>query len=172
MSDTRLQRFDQWLRGLLPLLLTLFLVLVAVLPFGFAEARYILPALPLMSIYFWIVHRPDLLRPLHVFLAGLVFDIVAGLPVGVSAAVWLIFAGLLSTQRRTLLDMSFYLLWWGLMLAGLGALLLQWGLVSLLLWSPIGPGPLLLQYAFMMALYPPLSAALTSVLTILPRPVY
>ena len=63
---------DRGLRGLCPFVLTIGLVLVSVLPILAPGTGPITPALTLMAVYFWSVHRPDLLPIAATFVVGVV----------------------------------------------------------------------------------------------------
>ena len=54
--------------------------------------------LQIIIIYFWIIKRPNLMGTGHIFLAGLINDVVMGFPLGISSLSFLIallFANLL-----------------------------------------------------------------------------
>ena len=44
----------------------------------------------IIIIYFWIIKRPNLMGPGHIFLAGLINDVVMGFPLGVSSLSYLV----------------------------------------------------------------------------------
>ena len=46
--------------------------------------------LQIILIYFWIIKRPNLMGPGHIFLAGLINDVVMGFPLGISSLSYLI----------------------------------------------------------------------------------
>jgi rod shape-determining protein MreD len=153
----------------LPVTLTVFLVLASVLPLRLPEAAPVKAVLPLLAVYYWAVQRPDLLPLAAVFLVGLLQDILAGLPLGLSATVLLVVHGVVVRQRRFLVGRSFAVVWWGLMIAGIGALALEWALGSAFLGVAVDPAPLAFQYALLLALYPPLAWCFARVLAILPQ---
>ena len=39
----------------------------------------------IILIYFWVIKRPDIMANGHVFLAGLINDVVMGFPLGISS---------------------------------------------------------------------------------------
>ena len=45
--------------------------------------------LQIIIIYFWIIKRPSLMGPGHIFLAGLINDVVMGFPLGISSLSYL-----------------------------------------------------------------------------------
>ena len=44
----------------------------------------------IILIYFWVLKRPDLMANGHIFLAGLINDVVMGFPLGISSLSYLI----------------------------------------------------------------------------------
>ena len=46
--------------------------------------------LQIIIIYFWIIKRPNLMGPGHIFLAGLINDVVMGFPLGISSLSYLV----------------------------------------------------------------------------------
>ena len=46
--------------------------------------------LQIIIIFFWIIKRPNLMGPGHIFLAGLINDVVMGFPLGISSLSYLI----------------------------------------------------------------------------------
>ena len=51
----------------------------------------------IILIYFWVIKRPDIMANGHIFLAGLINDVVMGFPLGISSLSYLIiiFLGLM-----------------------------------------------------------------------------
>jgi rod shape-determining protein MreD len=168
-SGRLLDRLDRVARRCLPVAFTLLLVLASVLPLRLPEATPAKAVLPLLAVYYWAVYRPDLLPAAAVFLIGLLHDILAGLPIGLSTAVLLAVYGVVVRQRRFLIGRSFAVVWWGLTIAGLGGLALQWALGSALVGAVVDPVPIALQYALLVALYPPLGWGFARVLEMLPQ---
>ena len=46
--------------------------------------------LQIIIIYFWIIKRPNLMSPGHIFVAGLINDVVMGFPLGISSLSYLL----------------------------------------------------------------------------------
>ena len=112
------------------------------------------PMLPLMSVYHWAIHRPDLMPTYAVFTIGILVDLLAGTPIGVNAVVLLCVYGIVYAQRRFFLGKTFPVSWLGFMLVSAGAATLTWILVSTFYVSLINPDALLFQYLVTIAIYP------------------
>jgi rod shape-determining protein MreD len=87
----------------------------------------------LMVVYFWSIFRPSLLPVWFVFAAGMIMDSLTGLPLGLSALVFVLSRWFILDQRRFFLAHSFAAIWLGFGLLSIAAGFFQWvlyGLVS------------------------------------------
>ncbi|HYD31432.1 MAG TPA: rod shape-determining protein MreD, partial [Azospirillaceae bacterium] len=119
-------------RNLAPISVTVMLVLAGMVPLHVPEYDQVAPSLALMAVYYWGIHRPDLVPPSAAFAVGLLQDLLSGAPLGMNALVLVLVHWVVVSQRRFFLANSFLLLWWGFTLIVLGAMLLQWFAYSLL----------------------------------------
>ena len=76
-------RLDLVARNLLPALIAFSLVLVAMVPLRLPDVAPVVPALALVAVYYWAVHRRNLMPVWAVFLIGLFQDLLSGGLVGV-----------------------------------------------------------------------------------------
>lgn len=153
-SRTFMHQLDLVLRGLTPILLTLALVVIARLPFGFEEFETAMPLLILMCVYYWTIYRPQLLPPVVIFLFGLLHDLMTNGPIGLMALVLLLVYWLVDAQRRVFLGSSFVVGWWGFGLVAVGAETLIYLLASFYYDSFLNLPPFALQLALTIAVYP------------------
>ncbi len=156
MGPLALQRFDAWTRGAIPLLLTIIIAILNIVPLRLPDYAVVAPGFVLMAVYYWTVHRPDLMRPWGVFAVGLIEDILSGAPLGVNALVLLFAHWAIVSQHKTFRgqSFSFALLWCGFALVASGAKILTM-VIALALGYGLGdPSRLLTQYALTVALYP------------------
>ncbi|MGP1397051.1 MAG: rod shape-determining protein MreD [Inquilinaceae bacterium] len=126
MSGTFLNKLDETARRAAPGCVTFLLVLLGAIPLQIPYYGAVAPSLTLASLYYWSVHRPDLMPVSVVFAIGLFQDILMGAPVGLHAFVYLLLRWLIIEQRRFLVGKSFHVLWIGFAMAGLTGLVLQW----------------------------------------------
>ena len=77
------------LRGLTPLVLTLMLALLTVVPLRIPDFAPVTPALTVIAIYYWGIYRPDLMPIVATFAIGMFQDIIAGTPLGLTSLVLL-----------------------------------------------------------------------------------
>lgn len=130
MTLTLWQRLDRAGRNLAPFAVTVMLVLVGMVPLHIPAFTQVAPALTLMAVYYWAIHRPDLLRPSAVFVIGLLEDLLSGAPLGMNALVLVSAYWVVLSQRRFFLASTFALMWFGFAIIALGAALMQWGVLS------------------------------------------
>lgn len=154
MKTAFVQRMDLWARHLMPAVTTLFLVLLSVVPLGIPGYAHVTPALTLMSVFYWVVYRPDLMPPSLVFVVGLAEDLLNGYPLGLTAIVLLAVYGITGTQRATFLSKPFFIVWGGFVVISFGASVLGWMLMSIFSFSWIFPDTVLFRFALTAALFP------------------
>jgi rod shape-determining protein MreD len=147
-------RMDTWVRHMVPISVTLFLLLLTAIPTHLPGFAGVAPVLPLMGVYYWAIYRPDLLPAWAAFLVGVLYDILAGTPLGVHALVLLLVQGVAAGQRRFFLGKSFMVAWWAFGLLAAGSAGLSWILVAILSGQILDPRPVLFQYVLTLGLFP------------------
>lgn len=154
MTVTPWQRLDLAGRAMAPVTMTAGLILVAMVPLHLPGWQRVAPLLPLMSVYYWAIHRPDLMSLWALFLLGLTQDLLAGTPSGLSALTYLLCQGLVVSQSGFFLANSFLLLWFGFAVVVLGAEVLQWIVYSALHSQALPAQAALFQALLTLALFP------------------
>lgn len=139
---------------MLPVILTVLLLLFSLLPLKLPGLASIMPPLAMMGVFYWGVYRPDLLNGLSAFGLGVAQDLLAGLPLGVSALVMLLVHGFAMVRRRFFLSHNFLIVWAGFALASAGAFLFTWTLVSLLAGRASAPQSAFIQFLMTVLLFP------------------
>jgi rod shape-determining protein MreD len=154
MKSSFWQRFDRFARDLTPFALTFMLLVINAIPFHIPSFAQVTPLLPLVSIYFWAVYRPDLMPAASVFLIGILHDFVSGLPVGVSAFIFLVVLGATLAQRSFFSGKSFVIVWFGFMMVAGGALALEWFLLSIFAGDLVQARSAIYQFGLTAAIFP------------------
>ncbi|MEM7442006.1 MAG: rod shape-determining protein MreD [Pseudomonadota bacterium] len=154
MTSTLLRRVDRGLRGVLPALTVLIFVLLGVVPLRLPVFGPVSPLLALIPLYYWAVHRPDLMTFSVAFVVGLLHDALVGAPLGVHSFVYLICYWAIFSQRRFLLGRGFFVLWWGMLLVAMLAVGLEWIAFSAFYLRPMPIEPLLFRALLTAALFP------------------
>lgn len=148
------QRIDQAGRNVAPFAIAVLLMLVGMVPIRLPGWGPVAPQLVLMALFYWAIHRPDLLRPSLAFGLGVLQDLLSGMPVGLSALVYVLVYWVVLSQRRFFLAGSFAMLWLGFLLIAAGAALVYWLGVSALGLTLVSPAPAAAQAALTVALFP------------------
>ena len=84
--------------NLIPLLIIFFLAF-SEMDFNFEKLSFLSFNLIYILIFYWILKNPDILGYGFIFLAGIINDVVIGLPIGVSSVTYLILAGFAAYVR-------------------------------------------------------------------------
>lgn len=154
MSPSLSQRLDRLARNVVPAALGVLLVILSTIPFYIPGYSQTAANFVLMAVFYWAVHRPDLLSPITVFLIGLLQDILVGMPPGMNALILILVRGIAVSQSRVFSSRSFLILWWGFGVVAFATAFVVWGLSALYTLSLIDPLPGIFQAAMTMALFP------------------
>ncbi len=142
-------------------MLGVLLVLLSTIPFYIPGYGPMAANLVLMAVFYWAVHRPDLLSPITVFLIGLLQDILVGMPPGMNAVVLLAVRTIAVSQSRVFRGRSFIILWWGFGMVALASAFFVWVLSTVYAFAPMNPLPGLFQAGMTTALFPFLAGVFT-----------
>lgn len=126
------QRLDQTGRHLVPFLVTIAAMLLGMVALPLPGYSWMAPPFTLMAIYYWVIHRPDLLRPGTVFAIGVLQDLLSYAPLGLTTLTFVLVYWVVLKQRRFFLGNSFAFLWFGFLLIDAGAGAAQWAIYSLM----------------------------------------
>lgn len=157
MRPLFLQRVDLWARATVPLALTLIMAILNVVPLRLPDYSELAPSFVLMAVFYWTVHRPDLMRPWSVFVIGVLDDVLSGAPLGVNALMLLFVHWAIVAQHKAFRGQSFVVVWFGFALVALGAALLEAVLALVAGYGLLDPLALFVQYVLTLALYPPIA---------------
>jgi rod shape-determining protein MreD len=166
---TWLRQLDLQLRALVPFATALVAVLIDVTPVIGTGPLGLTSFVTLCAVYFWSLYRPDLLTPTAAFVIGLVYDGVAGLPLGLTSLALLLVRSLMVTQQRFFLARSFPVIWCCFILLAPAVEIARW-LLSCLWWGHLfALQPAMLELLVTIALYPPASWLLGRLHNQIPR---
>ena len=84
--------------SLIPILILFFLAFSEA-DFNFEKLSFLSFNLIYIVIFYWVLKNPDILGYGFIFLAGIVNDVIIGLPIGVSSITYLILAGFAAYVR-------------------------------------------------------------------------
>lgn len=147
-------RLDLGLRRLLPLGVVVAFIFLNTIPWPLPYFGPIVPSLGLIAVYYWSIHRPDLLRPSMVFACGLLYDYVHFLPFGMTALVYVGVHQLVLHQRRFFVGQAFHMLWAGFAVIVVLVQTAQWLIQSAYDGQWVKLMPVVLQGILTMAVFP------------------
>jgi rod shape-determining protein MreD len=165
------QQLDTLARQLVPTLSVLTLLIASVVPLHVPALQSVTPSLPLIAMFYWTLHRPDLMPPFAAFAIGMLQDVLTGLPIGVSAIVLLAVHATVETQRRFFEDKSFGIVWLGFSCVALGAIALGWLLTCAYNGVLVTPLRIIVQVLMTVGCFPLLCRALCRCHRALPKQV-
>lgn len=169
MTLVWLRQLDAQLRSILPLATALAALLFDLLPLPVPGLERASSFSILCVVYFWSLYRPDLVTATGAFAAGLVYDAVCGLPLGLTSLSLLLVRNLMVTQQRFFLTRPFPVIWACFILLAPVVVLARW-LIACIWWGHLFPlAPLLFELVVTMALYPPVSWLLGRIHNRVPR---
>ena len=125
-------QLDQAARATIPTVTVGLLVVPGLLPLGAPWLSETMPHFAMIAVFYWTLYRPDLLPAAAVFLVGLLCDILAGHPTGLTALTLLAVHVVVQNQRQAFVLRSFPIVWGGFALIAAGAFLAMWLLTCLL----------------------------------------
>lgn len=154
MEDGVWQRLDHGARCAVPAAVAIIFTLLSVVAWPLPHFGTVTPPLGLIAVYYWAIHRPDLFRPFMACLIGLLHDFLNGLPLGLSALLFVAAYQLVLQQRRYFAGHSFFMLWGGFFFTAVLTGLATWLLLDVWRWSVLPLAPVLMQIAFTVVLFP------------------
>jgi rod shape-determining protein MreD len=143
------------LRHAVPAAMLLAVVLVSMAPLSWPNHVLLAPGLIIATVFFWSVHRPDLLRPWHNFAIGIVADALSGAAIGIHACVLTAINAGVVAQNTFFRGKPFTVVWFTFALVAPAALLTLAALQGIAARVAIDPLILGLQIALTIFLYPP-----------------
>jgi rod shape-determining protein MreD len=147
-------QLDLAARRLFPFAFSVLLVILSVVPVPIPGYGLVVPALGLMCVYYWAIHRPDLLPAVAVFVLGLLQDILSGAPTGVNALVLLLVYAVMRNQRRPFLGKPFPVMWVGFLFVAPCAIFVEWLVTCAAFGRLVPPNTAFVQLLLTVALYP------------------
>ena len=132
MREDVWHRLDLIARNVLPSFVTLLLVMIAMVPLRVPVLSPVIPSLPLIAVYYWSVHKPNLMPVWAIFLIGLFHDLLAAGPAGVGILSLLLVYGLVESVRRLLVGAGFLAIWLVFVPIAAASLLAAWLLTCLI----------------------------------------
>ena len=158
MTGEWLHQAERWLRGLIPLTVTVVLVFAGSLPWRLPAFVEVTPAFAVMAVFYWTIYRPDRLPYVATFAIGVLQDLLVGTPLGMTALVLLTVQGVVASQRTFFRGKPFLVVWWGFSMVMPAAGLLGWMIGSACFDALLPIVPIAVQVALTTLLFPVFAA--------------
>lgn len=130
MSEDIDENITGLFQRILPLATSILLLMISYIPLDFSLFNNIRPAIGIICVYFWVIHRPDLFNLWSVYLLGLVDDIISASPFGSNIVALLVLYVLINNSSRFINAKPFIVTWYWFALLSLVTMLARWLLVS------------------------------------------
>ena len=154
MKESLREILNGYFKKTIPLLTTLFLVLIGFVPTHLPFSHFLRPDLALICLYFWVLYRLDLFGVLSVIVLGLVVDSLSGAPFGMNICV-LVFAYILTITYGSYVNTKPFLISWiGFAIVCFLALLFKWVSFSIYYKTFLSFGHILMSYLVSILIYP------------------
>lgn len=154
------RRLDMSARWGFPAASTALLLLVLAAPLSIDFQPALQGAVVMGCVFFWSLYRPGSMPPLMVFILGVLADLLADAPLGVSVLLLLLLHGTAMRGRRILARQGFLAIWLAFSVLALAAATLEWLLTMALTFHLLPPGPALFSGVLAAGIYPLLAVAL------------
>lgn len=160
-TSTWIMQTDHKIRSLTPFMITLLMVLISALPWQIPNFAPVTPAFTAISIYYWSIYQNIKLPYYSIFGLGMLLDLLTGIPLGLSALIYLLVKAILNSQRNFFTGKPFWIVWAGFAVVMLGISVFGWIVSSLYFSNFVAPLPFLIQCVLTILLYPVISFLLS-----------
>lgn len=157
MSEEWSENLTLYFQRLLPLLVSLFLLFVSYIPLDFALSNNMRPAVGMICVYFWLLHRPDVFNLMSVYVLGVTEDIISSAPFGSNVFAVLVMYVLVTNLARYFNAKPFIIIWYGFALLSFVTFLSRWLLVSIYYSQFLPLSTVMFSFLITAASYPILS---------------
>ncbi len=106
-------------------------LLLNVVSFSMPHAGDFKPFFLLMAVYYWAIYRPTVMPIPYTFILGLIFDLLAELPVGISALILVVLQTVVQKSRLFLMGQPYIMVWLGFAIMAFAYTISFWLLMSL-----------------------------------------
>lgn len=160
MSGELNENIASLFKRFLPQISSLLLLFLSYIPADLGVLNNIRPAMGLICVYFWMLHRSDLFNLWSVYFLGFIDDIVTSAPLGSNVFSLLILYVLINNLSRFFNAKPFVITWYGFMLLALLSMFARWLLVSVYYRQFLPVDLVFFSYLVTVAAYPLISLLL------------
>ncbi|MBL42268.1 MAG: rod shape-determining protein MreD [Rhodospirillaceae bacterium] len=147
------QNFYRLLKNSLPGFSLFIFIFFSILPLGLSPFK-ISSSIAIIPIFYWSIYRPDLFPIYFVFIAGLLYDLITGGPLGQWALIFILLRVIMETQRKVLMGKKFNVEWLAFIIVVPLVFLIIF-IIGLLIYEKlINFSDLIFQIIFTISIYP------------------
>lgn len=143
-----------FVRCRIPLLTTLLLILLFLMPISSVQLNYFRPSIGIICVYYWRLNRPLFFGWFSAFCVGFFMDIYSSVPLGTNCLLMLGLVWLTDRPAHYLQTSSFGVRWCIFGLVGLFIVFMKWLLLMLYFWRFVPPMEIMLGYFSTVMFYP------------------
>ncbi len=143
-----------YIKQLCPAILAFILVLVFSLPFFIPGLQSSTPLINSMLVFYWTIYRPRSLPYWYVFTFGMIYDAIAGLPIGLHGLLNVLLRSIILRYRDKYIKEPFVSIWFHYMLLSVLVLILQWMMLAFVYEYLFGIQFAIIQWLLSLMLYP------------------
>lgn len=136
MSQLLPTEFINWaLRLLLAQGVIVLFAFLMVVSFSMPHAGDFKPFFLLMAVYYWAIYRPTVMPIAYTFFLGILVDLMAEMPVGLTAFLLVGVQSLVQRSRLFLMGQAYVMVWLGFAIVAIVYALALWFLMSVSIWD-------------------------------------
>lgn len=147
---------------------TLSFLFLSLISFSFPITDTVRPYFILIIIYYWSINRPTLIPPVLIFLIGIFYDLILGLPIGFHAIVFVAINWIVKNQRLFFMGQPYVIVWLGFVFTTLATLVFEYLFFSILSTQWLDITPLLNSFIITSICFPFMTLILILVHRMLP----
>ncbi len=156
-------------KNLYPQLIVLITAFVVCLPSRVPGISAFMPLFLPMTVFFWVLYRPSTMSYWFLFIVGIAYDSVSGLPLCLTSLSLLLIRAIIGNIRTKYIRASLFVIYGQFALWLFFIMFIQWLIISILNYNMAGLNFAFMQYLLSVFAYPMVHYILTCINKTLPR---
>ena len=151
------EKFENFPRFLFAHSIIFFLFVFSLINLSLPLTGQIRPFFILMAIFYWSMHRPNMIHPLLLFVYGIAFDLILNFPVGLHAILFLLVQWVIKTQRAFFMGQPYLVVWICFACTCFSVFAIEWIFFSVISSMLLNLTPVLSSFLLTVLMFPPVS---------------
>lgn len=144
-------------QSFVPFWVSFVFILFNYIPASVGYPNIIRPEIGIISVFYWVLYRPDLFNMFTVFFLGVISDVLSVIPLGTNTMAYLMVYLAVNNMRSFFNNKPFNIIWFGFVFVFLMAEFAKWLIVSVYYTNFIPLENLFFTILFTVACYPVIS---------------